>query len=1529
MSEIPPPTKSVSRSSGSALLVTLLVVSLLLVMVLSLVVVVRMELRKAVAHQELMQARANARLGAELAIARLQVAAGPDQRITLSAWVEEDLLPEEVDAVPFYNRQFSTIRDAAEFIQDEGALAINPRFQERLTWLTSGIADFDPLTDITLDLNAAGVPVPRENFALMVGPGSSNEEFVAARTEPVTAPGGSTAGEFAFWVSDENMKAKLNMTDPYRDTDENPWSLSNAQRFGPEWIVPGLDPENPDHRDFTARVHSDPQWGILAQALNPELDENVYKNFFHSVTSHSLGLPVNMKRGGLKRDLTAIIEAAIDAGDTGISLSLPEYQELIAFNTLRQQRRLEESLLLQSQNMHNEVLNRALPLRETQLSGNITHNNWQNVGQWLDMHKIYPPSTYSANRSDTVGDPGGPQWRQLLQYMAYAEHRGSGSGENFVVDAERHRGGSQYGVSAVPIRIHYRFRFSLDTQGSNYIVRFHILPAVAMWNPYNTRIRMPELYMSSLFGLNQLAGVPLYFRVRHPTYHNQTSELGGYWMPPHQFRPRLPFNTLSRDIQGQDPTSSQYAILLRFPERIYEPGETVWFELGEHHRLRFMDRGSSTGHSGRRAWHSSGYSLIPWDTGVLQSRESDQQGGAYLEDPRAEASYFPMVEGLSNDGGYSLYLEENLTYRTKTEAGGWIAPFSSNHNNMPEPTEPVHDYTKNLHFRAEYQENAPNTRQTHDLWPVYPMPSFQYREYGSPNVVRTHEFNIAGVNGMGQEYASVNSDDYAQPAINNYAAQMMHRWSSSGGTHGTNSNQFPINPWFIRKRQPDTQERWRNKKVFPLTYNEHGIIYESPARPGGGYSQQDFTPADSVAVDRSGINTSWDILEVRLGMAGSLPGDVTRGYSLASDIRDPGRGIIAFHTTPPHAGPVYGNQARPFIVISGIEPELPTAFFGDPLGGRDNAFPINNEPPIFLGTTTNLNPSNISMPSGPFTTGDHDNALSLSFGWMFAMRMPDHGIEGGDPQMMVDIPWLSHYNPVTTWTGPDPLSVRPLRRGGIGNTPTWIGGMAQDQELLDPLNYASGPNNREVNIGHQGRNTINSRAVLLEIPRNYEDLGSLGQLMHAQLHSYGMSQSRTGDNYDRGYMDMFHHNDTTFLAADINPVYAIGGSAANPLIPSTQTFRSLYTENLAHHNQGFPSLHSSAWNGRFTPGLTERQYGSFRQIPTYDQSFFLNHALWDDYMLTGQANSRLQWEADEIDRDFHLSANRLLVDGAFNINSTSVAAWAALLGSFYGLEVTDLPSDVVDVFDDDDQIPFTRQTLPKGPAFSPSQGDDYLSESFYRGYRRLSPDEIWDPDNNTGLAVSIVEAIRERGPFYSLADFINRDPSSPVAEHRKKGALQQAIDRSGINHAVAFSSLDGTTVVSEDNWDMTHMRSDGTTPYLMGRYIENIDNTLSNLGAPGTIIQQDILAKIGGFIQPRSDTFKIRAYGSYGQGDTPGARAWCEIIVQRFGEYLVHDPADPLANGPGDLPEDLSPINQLFGRRFRVIGFRWLSEDEI
>ena len=106
--------------------------------------------------------------------------------------------------------------------------------------------------------------------------------------------------------------------------------------------------------------------------------------------------------------------------------------------------------------------------------------------------------------------------------------------------------------------------------------------------------------------------------------------------------------------------------------------------------------------------------------------------------------------------------------------------------------------------------------------------------------------------------------------------------------------------------------------------------------------------------------------------------------------------------------------------------------------------------------------------------------------------------------------------------------------------------------------------------------------------------------------------------------------------------------------------------------------------------------------------------------------------------------------------------------------------------------------------------------------------------------------------------------------------------------------------------------------------------------------QADILQALGPALAARSDTFVIRAYGDAVDTINTGttvtssnvlSRAWCEAVVQRFPDYI--DPSNPASldpNGPGATTGNLtqiSTINKTFGRRFRIVAFRWLTPNDI
>jgi len=276
------------------------------------------------------------------------------------------------------------------------------------------------------------------------------------------------------------------------------------------------------------------------------------------------------------------------------------------------------------------------------------------------------------------------------------------------------------------------------------------------------------------------------------------------------------------------------------------------------------------------------------------------------------------------------------------------------------------------------------------------------------------------------------------------------------------------------------------------------------------------------------------------------------------------------------------------------------------------------------------------------------------------------------------------------------------------------------------------------------------------------------------------------------------------------------------------------------------------------------------------------------------------------------SARYMILRGAFNINSTSVDAWKAFLAGMQDEEFvyTDENGRTKVATVSSGRVLFSRFSLPASAGEGANAGD----ADSWLGVRMLTDKQI------DRLARECVRQVKERGPFLNMSDFVNRrlaDDETGVC-----GALQASID---------WDEFLGRTPDSSDD-ESINGRYKGGDDYITSDKIGDWDLEFPLAaqgsrftGIPGYLTQADVLKRIGNQIVPRDDTFTVRAYGeaqdSAGQVTT---RAWCEAVVQRIPEYL-----DSV-----DAPETVyagltSEVNKTYGRKMRLVSFRWLSGDEI
>lgn len=269
-----------------------------------------------------------------------------------------------------------------------------------------------------------------------------------------------------------------------------------------------------------------------------------------------------------------------------------------------------------------------------------------------------------------------------------------------------------------------------------------------------------------------------------------------------------------------------------------------------------------------------------------------------------------------------------------------------------------------------------------------------------------------------------------------------------------------------------------------------------------------------------------------------------------------------------------------------------------------------------------------------------------------------------------------------------------------------------------------------------------------------------------------------------------------------------------------------------------------------------------------------------------------------------------LIDGAFNVNSTSVAAWRALLRGNRDLDVAYGQSGGSERTSG---TPFPLGASPPAPGNG--------AKTHWSGFSRLSDSQI------DALAEKIVDEVKERGPFMSLSDFVNRRVGTTDAGVNSAGALQDALDAVG-----AMTGVKTYAGGVDPVYPMT--AAVNQQPYFAGDSpIGSPANRKTTEGIAGDITQADLLRPLAPRLSARSDTFRIRGYGEVRSQDGGRviARATCEAVVQRVPDYLDHggnDPWDEDANSSGPGASVLTGLNQRFGRRFRIVRFRWLAPEE-
>lgn len=314
-------------------------------------------------------------------------------------------------------------------------------------------------------------------------------------------------------------------------------------------------------------------------------------------------------------------------------------------------------------------------------------------------------------------------------------------------------------------------------------------------------------------------------------------------------------------------------------------------------------------------------------------------------------------------------------------------------------------------------------------------------------------------------------------------------------------------------------------------------------------------------------------------------------------------------------------------------------------------------------------------------------------------------------------------------------------------------------------------------------------------------------------------------------------------------------------------------------------------------------------------------ANWNLRPLDARTNPAVPMTAVDIQADGADSAQKLLQAGGFNINSVSPEAWRAVLSglrystarSFRSAIIDNSPASTYTGSQPSAGVQFDDNVLPDSTLDSTGAG----GAAFFRFPQSASETYFWsNPGGSPALTLSrqayrqgvrggttgdlraltrtqidllateIVARVREKfvasGPFRSMQEFLD-----PNALYGGASLLEEAI-----------AAVNGANAINPD----------------VIAPVATVAN-VTDLGFTSlTLTQADILTALAPYLRTRSDTFVVRTYGETINPATSEkeARAWGEAVVQRFPDTV--DTGDSVVQPTGP-----------FGRRFRVISFRWLN----
>jgi hypothetical protein len=1267
---------------------------------------------------------------------------------------------------------------------------------------------------------------------------------------------GERKGSYAYWVADEGVKAKINISVPEL-TNETKLKVASSPNIGEGSFGINLTPQKEDKRKDLLTIDS------LSSLL--DVDQILLKsNSYHSMTADSFGVLTDVRTGGLKRDLSLVFSLDQD-------------------NSQSWRKDFESNFIFRD---------RVRALKNIPLEPDSKRNQW-----------------YVSANDATIDDPNallaGPPWSVLADYhsiklsvkRASQEDVDSGLaefvlqpietlmmqspsqfprtvGDNFLIFGRHGPNGPRKVFNSVDEAYNYyncfsssvrkirpepdnhsilpvlvKARFSLCPVATNDSDNFclSVSPSVTLWNPYNENLTIKDLFVEIPFANESAQSEPIELKVtqvnlrEYDLYRKWWAYIYG------------DFNA-SLELKDSDLSNLGRPYFSEYIKNWKEPWGLYNFQSG------FNSLNDPKTEQGLIDYFLKEQKLPPFD------KEINPQIWSLRQPPDS-------MYGIKMEGNRFFHENPNL----EIDGLDWSFTFHSLLDPISGEAKPFNIKIKDLYLKILNQDLdsslvtlGPGEIVTFAAYSPYAASDFQTNRPLSitddnvfPKIITlTKKFPESVEKGyIWDSGFPLNTDGLGylikMGGIQGYSSKTAEKFNWNGEREGSPDKGFI---------QPKCFTLWEGEP-----YKEDSIVITRYTEPRTAkldlgtsvkfstkeYLTWNFENMAEGEFKKNLFGLGW---EVGLAMPGEL--EIERIPLVEFNPRalvhgtQHGRGSWlkqAKELKPDH----YINPPR--LEIKPFPPAIPFFIKGESLAFNSTSgsyFPkFPKSTPDFYGLPNS--PIEDKLESTFYDSPDPD-ARASSIG--FELKSVNFEIESDD-------------NPDKT------------------NTPKVSS--SHGQERIGFFISSTETNKNPYNE----RFAESTHAVLFDVPN--ERILSLLEYRHANLNNYLHGPSYALGNSYATTQVARHRSWGRVQGIEKRPTSEAGlTNVANNMkkeVDAINFFKNLFGSDIAAL-KGLTNFID--WNidpdGGFAPW---RGWGFDllnHQNTTVDHSYYLNRSLLDGYFLTGSTNlndlsdesllhkgkrfSPFLWEKGEQTKAtlegnarlvaFHRPARSnqdktfwydnltkyesqtgnysyqsiagdLLLNGAFNVNSTSVDAWIAQISSLIGHSVGN-----VNITSAETPIP----RLKKEPLTPVSKISSEPHFNNWNKLRTLSHSEIQN------LAQAIVEQVKLRGPFLSLSDFVNRRltlgpmdsdtskskgtrvnfvqydldewkryPEDRYTVQGLRGAMQSAVIESGINDPYTIEDGQFITRLKEDSRKIIY-DSDGDVS-LFG-WIPNKDKLL-------------------------------------------------------------------------------------------------------